>query len=105
MISTLETGYFIWNFTAWLKIFLFSAGIFCLLTFMIKKNTGGSLVSNKMMRDCDSDDEEVFFELRMSSFRSKIMQQWFDFPFLHILSIIVLLLLFALALFSKSGVE
>ena len=25
MISILETGYFIWNFTAWIKIFLLSA--------------------------------------------------------------------------------
>lgn len=105
MMSTLETGYFIWNFSAWLKIFLFSAGIFCLLTFMIKKKTGGSLVSNKMTRDRDSDAEDLFFQRRVSSFRSKIMQQWFDFPFLHILSIFVLLLLFAVALFSKSGVE
>jgi hypothetical protein len=104
-MSTLETGSFIWNFSAWLKIFLFSAGIFCLLTFMIKKKTGGSLVSNKMTRDRDSDAEDLFFQRRVSSFRSKIMQQWFDFPFLHILSIFVLLLFFAVALFSKSGVE
>ena len=72
---------------------------------MIKKKTGGSLVSNKMTRDRDSDAEDLFFQRRVSSFRSKIMQQWFDFPFLHILSIFVLLLLFAVALFSKSGVE
>lgn len=105
MMSTLETGYFIWNFSAWLKIYLFSAGIFCLLTFMIKKNTGGSLVSNKTARGCDEEHAESFFELKVGSFRSKIMHQWFDFPFLHILSIVVLLLLFAVALFSKSGVE
>jgi hypothetical protein len=41
----------------------------------------------------------------VSSFRSRIMQPWFDFPFSHILSIVLLFLLFAVALFSKSGVE
>ena len=105
MISTLETGYFIWNFTAWLKIYLLSAGAFCLLTFIIKKNTGGSLVSKKMMRGCERDIDEGFFEQIVSSFRSRIMQPWFDFPFSHILSILVLFLLFAVALFTKSGVE
>ncbi|MDY9920586.1 MAG: hypothetical protein U2P59_01995 [Synergistota bacterium] len=105
MISTLETGYFIWNFSAWLKIFLLSACAFCLLTFIIKKSTGGSLVSNNMARGCERDIEEGFFEKIVSSFRSRIMKPWFDFPFSHILSILVLFLLFAVALFSKSGVE
>lgn len=45
MIPTLETGYFIWNFTAWIKIFLLSAVIFCFLIYVIKKKTGGNLIS------------------------------------------------------------
>jgi|GEM_PF-5831733 len=105
MISTLETGYFIWNLSAWLKIFLLSAGVFCLLTFIIKKNTGGSLVSKKMMRGCERDIDEGFFGQTASSLRSRIMQPWFDFPFSHILCIVLLFLFFAVALFSKSGVE
>ena len=105
MISTLETGYFIWNFTAWLHIFLLSSGVFCLLTFIIKKGTGGSFVSNRMVRGCEMNVEEGLFEQKVSLFRIRIMQSWFDFPFSHILSIFVLFLLFAVALFSKSGAE
>ena len=105
MIFTLETGYFIWNFSAWLRIFLLSAGAFCLLTYIIKRKTGGSLVNSKLTRGCDDRNAAGFFELKVSSFRGKVMQPWFDFPFSHILSIAVLFLLFAVALFSKSGVE
>lgn len=105
MISTLETGYFIWNISAWFKMFLFSSGIFCLTIYIIKKITGGDLVSNKMTRGCREDIEESFFEEKVSLFKSKIMQPWFDYPFSHIISIIVLFLLFAVALFSSSGVE
>ena len=105
MISTLETGYFIWNISAWLVMFFFSAGIFCLATYIIKKRTGGDLVSNKMIRGCREEFEESFFEQKASFFKSRIMEPWFDFPFSHILSIIVLFLLFIVALFSNSGVE
>lgn len=105
MTSALETGYFIWNFSAWLKIFLLSAGAFCLLTCIIKRKTGGSLVVSKMTRGCGEGPEAGFFEQNVSYFRIRIMQPWFDFPFSHILSIVVLFLLFAVALFSKSGVE
>ena len=105
MISTLETGYFIWNISAWLVMFLFSAGIFCLATYIIKKRTGGDLVSNKMIRGCREDVEESFFEHWASLFKSKIMEPWFDFPFSHIISIIVLFIFFAVALFLNSGVE
>lgn len=105
MISTLETGYFIWNFSAWLKIFLLSAGVFCMIIFIIKKRTGGSLVSNKLSPGCENGLEPGFFERKVSLFRIRIMQPWFDFPFSHILSILVLFLLFAVALFTKGGVE
>ena len=105
MISTLETGYFIWNFSAGLRIFLLSAGAFCLLTYIIKRKTGGSLVSNKLSPGCENGLEPGFFERKVSLFRIRIMQPWFDFPFSHILSILVLVLLFAVALFTQSGVE
>ncbi|MDD4159899.1 MAG: hypothetical protein PHO18_03015 [Synergistaceae bacterium] len=105
MMSTLETGYFIWNLSAWLKISLFSAGVFCLLTFIIKKKTGGSLVSSRTARKCITNHEDNFFQQNASLFRNRIMQPWFDLPFLHILSITVLFLLFIVALFSKNGVE
>ena len=105
MISTLETGYFRWNLSAWIRIFLFSAGIFCLIIFIIEKRTGGNLVSTKTTRGCNEDLEESFFEQKVGMFKSRIMEPWFDFPFSHIISIIVLFLLFAVALFSSNGVE
>ena len=105
MISTLETGYFIWNFTAWIKIFLLSAVIFCFLIYVIKKKTGGNLISSKKMREYGEDQDEVISEQRTAMLRSKIMGPWFDFPFLHLLSMVLLSLLFAVALFSGSGVE
>ena len=105
MISILETGYFIWNFTAWIKIFLLSAVIFCFLIYVIKKKTGGNLISSKKMREYGEDQDEVISEQRTAMLRSKIMGPWFDFPFLHLLSMVLLFLLFAVALFSGSGVE
>ena len=105
MISTLETGYFIWNFTAWIKIFLLSAVIFCFLIYVIKKKTGGNLISSKKMREYGEDQDEVISEQRTAMLRSKIMGPWFDFPFLHVLSMVVLFIFFAVALFSGSGVE
>lgn len=105
MISTLETGYFIWNFTTWIKIFLLSAVIFCFLIYVIKKKTGGNLISSKKMREYGEDQDEVISEQRTAMLRSKIMGPWFDFPFLHLLSMVLLFLLFAVALFSGSGVE
>ena len=105
MISTLETGYFMWNFTAWVKIFLLSAVIFCFLIYVIKKKTGGNLISSKKMREYGEDQDEVISEQRTAMLRSKIMGPWFDFPFLHLLSMVLLFLLFAVALFSGSGVE
>lgn len=105
MISTLETGYFIWNFSAWFKMFLVSAGIFCFIIYIIEKRTDGYLISTKLIRGCREDVEESFFEHWASLFKSKIMEPWFDFPFSHIISIIVLFIFFAVALFSNSGVE
>ncbi len=105
MISTLETGHFIWNFSAWFKIFFLFAGIFCLLTFVIKRSTGGSLISNKTTLRYNDDIEDDLFMQKVSLFRSKIIKPWFDFPFSHILSLALLFLLFAVALFSKNGVE
>lgn len=105
MMSTLETGYFVWNFSAWIKIFLLSVAIFCFLTFFVKKRTGGNLVSNKMMRGCSENMNDCVFERKVASLRSEILGPWLDLPFLHLLSMSVLFLLFAIALFSKSGVE
>jgi len=105
MISILETGYFIWNFTAWIKIFLLSAVIFCLLIYVIKKKTGGSLISSKKMRGCREDRDEGTFEQRTAMLRDKIMGPWFDFPFLHVLSMVVLFIFFAVELFSGNGGE
>ena len=105
MISTLETGYFIWNFTAWIKIFLLSAVIFCFLIYVIKKKTGGNLISSKKMREYGEDQDEVISEQRTAMLRSKIMGPWFDFPFLHVLSMVVLFIFFAVALFSGNGGE
>ena len=105
MMSALETGYFVWNFSAWIKIFLLSAGIFSLLIFLVKKRTGGNLVSNKMMRGCRESIDDCVFEREVASLRSKIIGPWLDLPFLHLISMFLLFLLFAVALFSKSGVE
>lgn len=105
MMSTLETGYFIWNFSAWFKILLLSAGIFCLFIHVVKRRYGVTFVNSKKVSRCNEEIEEGLFVQKISSFRRKVMQPWFDFPFSHILSIIVLFLLFAVVLFSKSGVE
>ncbi len=104
MTSALETGYFIWNFSAWLKIFLRPQ----------EPSPSSGIIKKKDRRESRDQQDDArllwrglhgFFEQKVSSFRIKVMQPWFDFPFSHILSIAVLFLLFAVALFQKSGVE
>jgi hypothetical protein len=58
-----------------------------------------------MMRGCGENMSDCVFERKVASLRSEILGPWLDLPFLHLLSMSVLFLLFAIALFSKSGVE
>lgn len=104
MMATLETGFFIWNFAAWLKVFVFSSFFFCLAVFIIKKRTGGSLAATGSIRGLTG-EERGRFEEKIRSFRLRVMNPWFDMPYSHLLTMSVLFLLFLAALFSKSGVK
>lgn len=106
MMSTLETGYFIWNFSAWIRIFLLSAGIFSVLTYLIWRRSGGSLVRSMPLPSRGRQDgKKISFEERVAGLRSAMLGPWFELPYLHLLSLTILFLLFAAALFTKVGAE
>ncbi len=105
MNSILETGHFIWNFSAWIRIFSFSAAIFCLITYLIKSKRGGSILRGEDFKGCHREVRASVFEQVILTVKNKIISPWVEMPFSHILSMAVLFLLFMAALFSKAGMD
>ena len=102
MMTTLETGFFIWNFAAWLKIFVFSSLFLCTIVFLIKKRTGGSLIDTKHVGECRK-EEGTPFEQKILNFKRRALNPWFDLPSSHLITMSVIFLLFLVAIFSGTG--
>lgn len=105
MIYSLETGYFIWNFPAWIGLYVFSSLIFCLLIYVIKSKVEVSFVGEDKAAGKDGSEQNENFEDVFGSFRKKCFDPWFEQPIFHLLAVAALFVLFLIALFSSMGVE
>lgn len=99
MIFRLTTGYFVWNLHAWLIVFVLSAILLSLFVSYTIKKRGGRCVAihDRVERSFPLDP----FLLALLRFLNECMLPWKDWGPGHLLSVLVLLFLFTIAVFFK----
>lgn len=102
MIFNLTTGYFTWNFSAWLFLFVFSAAALYLL--LLRLPAGNRSYTVTYLRKNRKNEEEHLPHTSdvccmLFVIVDACVKPWLDLPAARICGIIILTLFFAVAIF------
>lgn len=99
MIFNLTTGYFTWNFSAWLFLFVFSAVALYLLLLRIPAENRKYAVTYSRKKNEEHFSHSSVISRLLSVIVEACVKPWVELPEARICGIIILTLFFAVAIF------
>jgi len=98
----LATGYFVWDFLAWILIFAVAAAVLSVCITLVLKRQNGRFVRSGA---CSPAEPDIFSALddKIYAFRKDCVEPWLDMENIHIIAVAVLFFLFSLAVFCRGA--